>query len=663
MRTLNLGILAHVDAGKTSLTERLLYNAGVIDEIGSVDDGSTQTDSLALERQRGITIKSAVVSFVVGDVTVNLIDTPGHPDFIAEVERVLDVLDGAVLVISAVEGVQAQTRVLMRTLQRLRIPTLVFVNKIDRAGARYQGVLDTMSERLTPATIAMGSTTGLGVRDASFTPFTNADDGFVAQLTESLADHDDAFLAAYLDSGTAACSYGQLRRDLAGRTAGGLLHPVYFGSAMTGAGVEALTSGIVELLPAHADSPDGPVAGTVFKVERGPVGEKIAYVRMSTGTLRTRDRLRLGRGTEARITSIAVFEAGSAVRRSSVTAGHIGKLWGLSDVQIGDTLGAPTATTRPVHHFAPPTLATVVVPGSTADKGRLRAALGQLAEQDPLINVRQDDIRQEVSVSLYGEVQKEVIQATLANDFGVDVTFRETTTICIERPVGTGTAIELIGVAPNPFLATVGLRVDPAPAGTGVDFRLEVELGSMPSSFFTALQDAITRTLTEGPFGWQVTDCLVTMTHSGYWARQSHAHGTFDASMSSTAGDFRNLSPLVLMDALVRAGTEVQEPLHHFRLEIPADTLGTVLPALGRLRAVPESTTLQSSGYVLEGEIPAARIYELQQQLPTLTRGEGVLECAFERYETVRGQPPTRPRTDQNPLNRKEYLLHVQRRA
>jgi ribosomal protection tetracycline resistance protein len=662
MRTLNLGILAHVDAGKTSLTERLLYNAGVIDEIGSVDDGSTQTDSLALERQRGITIKSAVVSFVVGDVTVNLIDTPGHPDFIAEVERVLSVLDGAVLVISAVEGVQAQTRVLMRTLQRLHIPTLVFVNKIDRAGARYQSVLDTISERLTPAVVAMGSTTGLGGSDASFTPFTSSDEAFVAHLTESFADHDDAFLAAYLETGTAAGSYGRLRHDLAGQTAGGLMHPVYFGSAMTGAGVEALTRGITELLPAAERDADGPVDGTVFKVERGPAGEKIAYVRMFTGTLRTRDRLTLARGTEGRITAIAVFDAGSAVRRSSVAAGHIGKLWGLSDVQIGDVLGA-TRTTQPSHYFAPPTLETVVVPGSAIDKGRVRAALGQLAEQDPLINVRQDDTRQELSVSLYGEVQKEVIQATLASDFDVDVTFRETTTICIERPVGTGSAVETIGVAPNPFLATVGLRVDPAPVDSGVQFRLEVELGSMPSSFFTALQDAIGQTLAEGPFGWQVTDCLVTMTHSGYWARQSHAHGSFDASMSSTAGDFRNLTPLVLMDALLQAGTEVLEPLHHFRLEIPGDALGVVLPALGRLRAVSQSTTLHGSGYLLEGEIPAARIYELQQQVPTMTHGEGVLECVFERYETVRGEVPTRARTDQNPLNRKEYLLRVQRRA
>src|SRR4029077_12323909 len=150
MRTLNLGILAHVDAGKTTLTERLLYAAGVIDEIGSVDHGSTQTDFLVLERQRGITIKTAVVSFVVDDVTVNLIDTPGHPDFIAEVERVLDVLDGAVLVVSAVEGVQPQTRVLMRTLRRLRVPTLVFVNKIDRGGARQEGVLRDIAAKLTP---------------------------------------------------------------------------------------------------------------------------------------------------------------------------------------------------------------------------------------------------------------------------------------------------------------------------------------------------------------------------------------------------------------------------------------------------------------------------------------------------------------------------------
>src|SRR5512133_1244381 len=193
-RTLNLGILAHVDAGKTTLTERLLYGAGVIDELGSVDDGSTQTDTLALEQRRGITIKSAVVSFAIDDVTVNLIDTPGHPDFIAEVERVLSVLDGAVLVISSVEGVQPQTRILMRALQRLRVPTLLFVNKIDRRGADDERVLGVIRERLTPAVVPLGTADGLGTRAASFEPF----DAGNARIAEALAEHDDALLADYI---------------------------------------------------------------------------------------------------------------------------------------------------------------------------------------------------------------------------------------------------------------------------------------------------------------------------------------------------------------------------------------------------------------------------------------------------------------------------------
>src|SRR3954466_252613 len=175
MRTLNLGILAHVDAGKTTLTERLLYAAGAIDHIGTVDTGTTQTDSLDLERERGITIRSAVASFLLGDLAVDLVDTPGHPDFIAEVERVLGVLDGAVLVVSAVEGVQPQTPLLFRALQRLRVPTLIFVNKVDRAGADHALVIAELVRRLAPGMVPMGRATGAGTREAAFVPFTAND--------------------------------------------------------------------------------------------------------------------------------------------------------------------------------------------------------------------------------------------------------------------------------------------------------------------------------------------------------------------------------------------------------------------------------------------------------------------------------------------------------
>ncbi|MGW3006856.1 GTP-binding protein [Streptomyces sp. NPDC001155] len=872
MHLLNLGILAHVDAGKTSLTERLLHTAGVIDEIGSVDAGSTTTDTLALERRRGITIKSAVVSFPLDGVTVNLIDTPGHPDFIAEVERVLGVLDGAVLVVSAVEGVQAQTRVLMRTLRRLRIPTLIFVNKIDRRGANGSAVLDQMTRRLGVPLVPTGRPASLGTRAARFVP------GLGPAAPEVLADHDDELLAAYLDDGVEAA---RLHTALAAQTRRALVHPVYFGSAITGAGVPDLITGIERLLPTAAGDPAGPLSATVFKVERGPAGEKVAYARIFSGTLRVRDRVPFGaadgrevgrpgagrvpsrggdggvsgrsgdgqvsgrggdggvsgrggdgwvsgrsgdgrvpsrggdgwvsgrsgdgrvsgragdggvsgrggdgwvlgrsgdgrvsgrggdggvsgrggdgrvsgragnggvsgrggdgrvsgrggdgrvlgrsgdgrvsgrggdggvrgrggdgrvsgragnggvpgrggdapvpgrgaegcpeglggegpsegrgarRRPEGRVTGLSVFECGTDVRRDGAGAGRIVKVWGLGGIRIGDALGRPAAAYG--HHFAPPTLETVVVPGPGTDRRSLHLALTQLAEQDPLIGVRHDELRGETSVSLYGEVQKEVVQATLAEEYGLDVAFRETTTLCIERPVGTGQAVEFNKKDPNPFLATVGLRVEPAPPGSGVAFRLEVELGSMPYAFFKAVEDTVRETLGQGLHGWQVPDCTVTMTHSGYSPRQSHAHQGFDKSMSSTGYDFRGLTPLVLTEALRRAGTLVHEPLHRFRLEAPADTLGALLPVLARLGAVPETTGALGAACVLEGTVPAARVHELEQRLPGLTRGEGELETAFDHYAPVtRGAIPERPRTDHNPLNRKEYLLNVMRRV
>ncbi|MFG2881350.1 GTP-binding protein [Streptomyces sp. NPDC048297] len=708
MHLLNLGILAHVDAGKTSLTERLLHAAGVTDEIGSVDAGNTRTDTLALERQRGITIKSAVVSFPLDSVTVNLIDTPGHPDFIAEVERVLGVLDGAVLVVSAVEGVQAQTRVLMRTLRRLRIPTLVFVNKIDRRGANGSAVLDQMARRLAVPLVPAGRATALGTRAARVVPCLGP------AAAEVLAERDDALLAAYLDDGVPEA---RLRTALADQTRRALVHPVYFGSAITGAGVPELITGIERLLPTADGDPDGPLSATVFKVERGPAGEKVAYARIFSGTLRVRDRVPFGDGREAggavdgreaggavegreaggavegreaggavggreknravgareesrapggrpggRVTALSVFEHGTESRRDSAGAGLIAKVWGLGGIRIGDVLGAPGRAYE--HHFAPPTLESVVVPGPGTDRRSLHLALTQLAEQDPLIGVRHDELRAETSVSLYGEVQKEVVQATLADEYGLAVTFRETTTLCIERLAGSGRAVEFNKKDLNPFLATVGLRVDPAPVGSGVDFRLEVELGAMPYAFFKAVEDTVRETLGQGLHGWQVTDCTVTMTHSGYSPRQSHAHQGFDKSMSSTGYDFRSLTPLVLIEALRQAGTLVCEPMHRFRLDAPADTLGALLPVLAGLGAVPESTSTHGGACVLQGAVPVARVHELEQRLPGLTGGEGELETAFDHYAPVgRGPLPERLRTDHNPLNRKEYLLNVTRRV
>jgi ribosomal protection tetracycline resistance protein len=252
-------------------------------------------------------------------------------------------------------------------------------------------------------------------------------------------------------------------------------------------------------------------------------------------------------------------------------------------------------------------------------------------------------------VSLYGEVQKEVVQATLASDFGIDVGFRESTTICIERPTGTGEAAESMADDDNPFLAGVGLRIDPAPVDSGIDFRREIELGALPLAFLRAIEATVTKTLSQGLHGWQVADCTVTLTHSGYAPRQSHAHQGFSKSMSSTGEDFRNLTPLVVMSALRRAGTGVYEPIHRFHLEIPADVFGPILPVLVKLRAVPQESLTKGPSYVIEGDIPAAQVHNLEQRLPGMTRGEGVLDCEFDHYQAVPGAVPTRTRTDNNP--------------
>jgi ribosomal protection tetracycline resistance protein len=671
-RSLNLGILAHVDAGKTSLTERLLHATGVIGEVGSVDAGSTVTDSLELERRRGITIKAAVANFVLDGVSVNLIDTPGHSDFIAEVERALGVLDGAVLVISAVEGVQPQTRVLMRVLHRLRIPTLLFVNKIDRRGAQDEALLASIAELLTPQILALGTVAEAGTAQAAFVPYARDDAGFRSRLLDRLTVLDEELLAAYVaDEG--AVSVRRLHRAFAAQSRRGRLHPVFFGSAITGAGVDELLRGIRTLLPLAADDADAPASGSVFKMERGPAGEPVGYVRMYAGTLHVRDRVGFGAGDpaaapgEGRVTAISVFEGGRAVPRQQVAAGSIAKLRGLAGIRIGDVVGAVDEHLRERtrrHYFSPPTLETVVEPRTDHDRARLHPALALLAEQDPLIDLRQDGVRREISVSLYGEVQKEVIQSTLAEQFGVAVDFRPTTTICVERVVGVGKAQERIKQDDNPFLAGVGLRVEPGEPGSGVRFGYEIELGSLPIAFHKAIEETVHATLHEGLYGWQVVDVRVTLTSSQYWPRQSAMHQGFNKAISSTAGDYRQLTPLVVLDALRQAGTIVQEPIQHFSAEVPAEVFGTFLPVLTGLRAVPRESSVAGGAYRVEGDIPAGRVHELEQLLPPLTSGEGVLETVFDRYQDVAGgEPPARPRTDLNPLDRKEYLLRLSRRV
>jgi ribosomal protection tetracycline resistance protein len=277
-------------------------------------------------------------------------------------------------------------------------------------------------------------------------------------------------------------------------------------------------------------------------------------------------------------------------------------------------------------------------------------ALDQLAEQDPLINVRQNDAAGEMSVWLYGEVQKEVIGTTLATDFGIDVSFHETTAICIERPVGSGSDLELLQWDANPYSATLGLRIAPAATGSGVTFRVDVDPRTVPihiyktaDNFVAHMQQYIESTLQEGLFGWQVTDCTVTMTHCGYYASDGPTKPS-GGTTRTIAADFRKLTPFVLKRALRQAKTVVCEPIIRASIEAPSDTLGAVLAAVARLGGAIERSSQRGDIAVIETVMPAARLQELQRRLPGLSGGEAVLESSFGGYAPVSGRPPIRRR-------------------
>ncbi|WAU83601.1 tetracycline resistance ribosomal protection protein Otr(A) [Streptomyces sp. Qhu-G9] len=609
-RTLNIGILAHVDAGKTSLTERLLFDSGVTDRLGSVDAGDTRTDDGAIERQRGITIRSAVAAFTAGDVQINLIDTPGHSDFIAEVERALEVLDGAVLLLSAVEGVQAQTRVLMKTLRRLRLPTLVFVNKIDRPGAREEGLLDDIRRRLTPHIVPLTGVRGIGTARAEVVP--RPVDG--PRTTEALAEADPAVLAAVVDGPPPTAD--DLRAALAARTADGSLHPVLFGSALGGQGIPQLVEALPRLIPA----PSAPAApdtreprGTVFAVRTRADGGRTAYLRLFEGEVTQRQHLAfLRREADGGETEVPGRVLGLDVvgRPGPLTAGNIAAVTGLPGIRVGDRLGrGPDRAPQ----FAAPTLETVVRARRPERAAPLRAALLALADQDPLIHARPGPAGS-TALLLYGEVQKEVLAATLLEDFGVEAEFEPSRIRFLERPVGTGEACEEIQRHGHAgFWATIGLRVEPGPLGSGTVFTYETELGALPRAFHQAIEETVhTTLLAGGPHGRPVTDCRVTLVRSGF------------VGPISTAGDFRGLTPVVLRRALEHAGTQVYEPYHSFETELPLDALAPVTARLAACAADVEEITGGDTSWLVTGQVPARHVRDIELRLPGLTHGEGV---------------------------------------
>ena len=603
MKKLNIGIIAHVDAGKTTLTENILFLGGVIAKTGRVDKGDTRTDSMAVERRRGISVRAAATSFNRGGIKFNLIDTPGHVDFVAEVERSLTVLDGVVLVISAKEGLQSQTRILMDTIKARQIPTVIFVNKIDRAGADIHQVIqdanDYMHNRLV-----------VTQRIASDGKIYNLTDN---ELTETAADtlysHDDDLMARFVNNEDVLPP--DLTESFTRQAKLGRLYPVFFGSALYGIGVESLLDSLPYYLPIAEGDNESPLSAVVFKVDNSGK-ERLAYIRLFDGNISVREVVNY-RGKTEKITRLAGLINGKLTAANSIESGDIAVLY-FKDLMVGDVLGAVNSYRKV--RLGHPTLNVEVVPANPENRRALYDALLLLADEDPLLGLSTE---KSLTVRLFGEIQMEILREILAERYAIATRFTAARTIYMEAPMQPASA--KIPINKTFFRAGVGFSIMPLPRGSGIEYVSAVSLGELEKSFQMAVEEAVINACQNGLYGWEITDMRVVFDYSDY------------DSVTGTPSAFRDLVPLVLMEALNGANMTLLEPILDFELRVPDISVSKAMYDLQMMSAYGYSTTAMPDGSIaIAGKIPADKCRGYGAKVGSYTEGRGMFLTKFHGY-------------------------------
>ncbi|XEC95248.1 GTP-binding protein [Paenibacillus tarimensis] len=651
-RRRNVGIFAHVDAGKTTTTEHILYESGRIRSLGSVDSGTAQTDSLEVERQRGISVRAATTMFRWRDTDINLVDTPGHVDFLSEVERSLRVMDGAVLIVSAVEGVQAQTELIWQALRKLRIPTLLYVNKMDRIGANAARTLQEIRKTLSPQAVPVLYPLG---EEAAFTGcadvWTCAPDAAAdvkTELIESIAATDEALLELYLD-GDAGSGDSFWKKHLMRLTRTCELFPVLFGASGKGIGVQSLMDAIVDYLPGPAGDPDAPVSGIVFKIERDKTMGRMAFVRLYNGTVRNRDALfNYTQQTDEKITQIRKIDGRRSEDVGILEAGDIAAVCGFNQVRIGDVLGSPDAVPEETR-LAVPLLTVQVHWQSEQDYPRVVQALQELADEDPLLDLQWLQEERELHLKVMGPIQLEILTSVLETRFGLQVTFGQPSVIYKETPAQAGEGF-IAYTMPKPCWAILRFRIEPGSPGSGLQYSAQVRAEQLLPQYQNEVARRVPEALQQGLLGWEVVDLKVTLIEGEHHIWHTHPL------------DFAVATPMGIMNGLVNTGTQLLEPILQFRLTVPEEFGGKVMNDLVLMRASFDSPVLHGSRMTIEGRLPVATSLDYPVRLGSMTKGRATIATFFSGYEPC---PPDvhaeRPRRGVNPLDQSKYILSVRK--
>jgi ribosomal protection tetracycline resistance protein len=656
----NVGIFAHVDAGKTTTTEQILYRSGRIRSLGSVDEGTAQTDWLEVERTRGISVRSAVTRFHWNGVQVNLVDTPGHVDFLSEVERSLRVMDGAVLIVSAVEGVQAQTEVIWQALRDLQIPTIIYMNKMDRIGADPSRVVGEIQELLSAGAVPIQAPDGieagfsgaaelLGLSGSVSTATSAMNPEGVLQgrnqLVEKIAEQDDALLLRYFDQGklTDAELLPVLRESI--RKA--KLFPVLYGASNRGIGVDKLMDAIISLLPPPDGEENAPLSGVVFKLEKDPIMGRMAYVRLYGGILRNRDTVHNhALDIDEKVTQIRKVEGQRSEDVGILKAGDIAAVCGWSRVRIGDIIGAEVGVPGE-RRLAEPLLTVQVHWSNEAEYPAVVAAFHELADEDPHLDVQWLQEDRELHLRVMGPIQVEVLGYMLLSRFGLSVTFGAPSVIYKETPVQTGEGF-VAYTMPKPCWAILRFHIEPGERGSGLEYRSIVRSENLLDSYQNEVARRVPEALQQGLRGWPVTDLKVTLVEGEHHVWHTHPL------------DFVIATPMGIMDGLSNTGTMLLEPMLRFRLSTPEEYGGKLMSELVVMRGEFDTPFVRQGRMEIEGKLPAATSLDFPARLGSLTKGRGTLTTFFDGYkECPSDVKAERTRRGVNPLDTSKYILAI----
>lgn len=665
----NIGIIAHIDAGKTTTTERILYYTGSTYRVGDVDDGNTVTDWMVQERERGITITSAVVICFWKGYQINIIDTPGHVDFTAEVERSLRVLDGAVVIFSAVEGVEAQSEAVWRQADRHRVPRIIYINKMDRIGASFFDTIKSIKEKLNAKPLVLEIPIGqedelIGLinlidlkayifRDPSGETFDveeipknlmNEALKRREELIEAVADVDEEALRIYLEEGTVPNEI--LKNAIRRATTFSIAFPIFVGSSFKNKGLQMLLDGVCDYLPSPLDKgeitakdlnnneislnsdPNGPLAALVFKVMADPYSGILSFVRVYSGTLEEGTYVLNSKTNEKhRISRLLRMRANKKEEVSSIRAGDLGAIAGLKGAYTGNTI---SSISNPIIlediEFPEPVVSVSIEPKTRADQEKLSAALAKFAIEDPTFKIKYDEDTGETIISGMGELHLEIIVDRLLREYFVEAR--------VGRPqVAYKEAVSKSTKAEGKYVRQTGghgqyghvvILVSPTEVGKGVLFVDRTRGGVIPKEFIPAVKEGAISASENGPLlGYPVTDLKVELIDGSYHP------------VDSSEIAFRIAASKAFKEAVAKADPYILEPIMSVEIITPIDFLGEVINSINSRRGNVKGISERGHTEILNCLVPLSTMFSYTTALRTITQGRGTSSMIFHSYERV----------------------------